>query len=590
MTLTKKIFLFILLICVIFSSFYFLLFHQVIAVPIEEQKKVRAQKIAAGVLAVFDSEINRIDTLTKDWAMWDSMYSFSSKPTEAFERDLAIPQVLKDADLSLILVVDKEKKIILFSGYNNAKGEYLSFDLLEQQNDPPWKYLEQTFDLNVSARGIVNSQFGPLLLVSVPILHSDNSGPRNGRVMMGRLIDHSFEQKIGSTLGETARLLMGPHRLKQLKPTGNKDTSPVNPVMEETKSHMIVDLPVNDVWGSEMFTVRVNAQKRLFEILENATHLFFLLLIAGFILFGVSSYFIIHRLVVRRVKTIAGETDKIVSFEDLSLRIPESYSDEITFLVQDINKMLRRLETEKARREEIEHMLALNEKLIVLGRISSDIAHEVNNPLFAIANSFELIKKYLPTGDEELDPVVDMVDREIRRVRNITGNMHQMTIRQIEKPSLSDITDIVNAAVNVTLWSKQLKNAAVDYKKKDRSFPLYCNPETLQQVFMNLIVNAVEAMAGSGKLIIDVHEDGDDYTVDFFDTGPGISDDVKDIVFAPHKTTKFGIGAGLGLYISKNIVINHGGTITLDDNYKTGAHFIVRLPRKGDPINENKRK
>jgi signal transduction histidine kinase len=590
MTLTKKILLFILLICVIFSSLYFLLFYRVIAVPFEEQKKIRSQKIAAGVLAVFDSEINRIETLTKDWAMWDSMYNYSSKPTDAFERDLAVPQVLLDADLSLIVVVDGEEKLILLCGYNNVKEEYISFDLLTQSKGAPWKFLERSFNMNVSERGIVDSQHGPLLLVSAPILHSDNSGPRNGRVMMGRLIDTSFEQKISAALGEAIRVFTGPNRLKLSIPTGNNDTSPLYPQMKETRTHMIVDLPVNDIWGNEIFTVRVNAQKRLFEILENATRLFFLLLIAGFILFGTTSYFIIHRLVVRRVKTIAGETDKIVSFEDLSIRIPESYSDEITFLVQNINKMLRRLETEKARREEIEHMLALNEKLIILGRISSNIAHEVNNPLFAIANSFELIKKYLPTGDDELTPVVEMVDREIRRVRNITRNMHQMTIRQIEKPSLSNITDIVNAAVNVTLWSKQLRDAVVDYKKRDRSFPLYCNPETLQQVFMNLIVNAVEAMDGKGTLIIDVHEDGDDYTVDFIDTGPGIRDDMKDTVFAPHKTTKLGIGAGLGLYISKNILINHGGTITLDDNYKNGAHFIVRLPQKGGPINENKRK
>ncbi len=586
MKLTRKILLFIMLICLTFSSLYFILFRLVLARPIEEQKQVRAEKIAMGALTIFKNETGRIKTLAEDWAMWDSMYNYISQPTNAFENDLAAPLVLRDADLSILLVVDKEKKIILLHGYNKTKGEPISFDLLEQRKCPLWKYLDQTFDMKESADGVVDCKYGPMMLVSSPILHSDNTGPQNGRLIMGRLIGPAFEKKIAGALGEKARLFTGTHRWKQTKPRGKKNSRPIDLIVEETISHMIISFPIKDAWNNDIVTVQVIAQKRLFEILKNATQFFFLLLIAGFILFGIISYFIIDRLVVRRVKSISSEADKIASFEDLSLRIPLSYRDEITLLGQNINKMLRRLETENQRKEEIEHMLVLNEKLIHLGRVSSNIAHEVNNPLFAIANSFEMIKKYLPPGDEELSDIVKMVEREIRRVRTISRNMHRLSIREIEEPSLSDISEIINAAVNVAKWSKQLKNTAVDYKKMDRAFPLYCNPATLQQVFMNLVVNAAEAMEGEGTLFIDVNEDDEDYIADFTDTGPGIDDAVKGTIFTPHKTTKYGKGSGLGLYISKNIILNHGGTITLDDNYNQGARFIVRLPKKGGLTNE----
>jgi two-component system NtrC family sensor kinase len=297
----------------------------------------------------------------------------------------------------------------------------------------------------------------------------------------------------------------------------------------------------------------------------------------------------IHRVVVRRITRISSETDKIVSFDDLSQRVPFSLQDEISFLGRNINKMLQRLQIEHQRMEEIERMLALNEKLVCLGRISAGIAHEINNPLFAISNFVQRIKKDLPLGDPKTDDVIRLLENEIRRVRDITSNMHRYTIKQIEEPSASDLAAIVNDALKVLEWSKQLKRTVVDFKKKDNSFPLYCNPETLQQVFMNLIINAVQAMEGEGKLVIDVEadEESKEYKINFIDTGPGIDDEIKSVLFAPFHSGKAGEGTGLGLYISNNIIMNHGGSITLDDSWKDGTCMVVRIPQKGGPLNES---
>ena len=333
--------------------------------------------------------------------------------------------------------------------------------------------------------------------------------------------------------------------------------------------------------------MRVDARKQIFEILEHAARLFFLHLAGGLLLFVVIFYFINDRLVIRRIKNISAETNRIISLENLSLEVPVKYRDEITQLGQNINRMLQRLETENLQKEEIEHMLALNEKLIFLGKVTANIAHEVNNPLFAIANSLQMIKKRLPTDNEKINKVMQMAEKEIRRVRNMMEDIHQLTIRDIEEPALSDITTVINAAVNVLKWSKQLKDTRVEFKKQHHSFPLYCKPESLQQVFMNITLNAVEAMAGQGELVIDVNEyedeTGEKYRIDFIDTGPGFSPEIKKKLFIPFKTTKAGKGTGLGLYVSHNIVLNHGGSITLDDTYKQGAHLVVEIPKRGGP-------
>lgn len=580
-----------LLICILFSSLFFLLFRLILADPIKENKKLCAKKIIAGVLSIFENETTRILTLTEDWASWDSMYNYVSQPTSSrgFLKDLLPRLMLKDADLNFFLVVNKKKEIIHLEGYNNVNREYIPFDLLKQRKDSLWSYLVQTFRIKKSTSGIVHSEYGPMLVVSSPVLHSDDSGPQNGRLLMGRFINQTFEKKISGFIREKIYLLKYPPGQEHPQ-TWDKQTGEANFMLKEGKTHMVILYPVKDVNNQYVFTIRVEVQKQIFEILDKATQLFFMLLIAGFLLFGIISYFVIHRLVVRRVKNISTETDKIVSFDDLSLRIPLTFCDEITLLSRNINKMLKRLQTENMRREESEHMLALNEKLISLGKVTANITHEVSNPLFAIANSLKLIKKHLPadTCDERLKEAIEMAAKEIQRVRTITQNLHQFTIRNLEEPALSDITTIMKAAIKVTQWSKQLKDTVIEFKAQNFPFPLYCNPETLQQVFMNMILNAVEAMEGKGKLIIDVTEGDEEYRVDFIDNGPGFRDDMKAAIFIPFQTTKFGKGSGLGLYISNNIIINHGGTITLNDSYKKGAHLIIRIPKKGGPFNEPK--
>jgi len=589
--LTKKIALFMLLICILFSSLFFLLFRLILTDPIKEQKKLRAQKIIAGMLSIFENETTRILTLTEDWASWDSMYNYVSQPTsnKGFLKDLLPRLMLKDADLSFFLVVNKKKEIVHVEGYNNVKKEYIPFGLLKQKKDSLWDYLVQTFYVKKSTSGIVHSEYGPMLVVSSPVLHSNNSGPQNGRLLMGRFIDQTFEKKIAGSIREKTHVLIYPPR-QEHPHAWDEQKWDTNFMLEEGTTHMTIHYPVKDVQNQYVFTIRVEAQKEIFEILGKATRLFFLLLIAGFLLFGVIYYFFIHRLVVRRVKCISAETDKIVSFDDLSLRIPMAFRDEITLLSRNINKMLQRLQTENLRREKIEHQLALNEKLIFLGKVTSNIAHEVNNPLFAIANSLKLLKKHLPTdtNNERLHDAVQMAGKEIQRVRTITQNLHQFTIQNIEAPALSDITSIIEAAIKVTEWSKQLRDTIIEFKTQNVSFPLYCNPETLQQVFMNIILNAVEAMGGKGNLIIDVAEKEGEYRIDFIDNGPGFSDEIKAAIFTPFQTTKFGKGSGLGLYISNNIIINHGGTITLNESYKEGAHLIIRIPKKGGLFNESK--
>lgn len=279
-----------------------------------------------------------------------------------------------------------------------------------------------------------------------------------------------------------------------------------------------------------------------FEIIERAAGRFLVLLIFALFLSGIIFYIIINRMVIGRVM----------------------------------------LKDNKIKREQVERSLALNEKLVFSEKVSASIAHEINNPLFAISNSFQLAKRYLPTDNKRVNDAVQLFEKEIKRVKKLSRNMHAFVIRDIEEATPSDITAIVKDAVNTLEWSEKLADTGIDFRKNDASFPLTCNPGSLQQVFMNIIINAVEAMDGKGKVIIDISEENRHYRIDIIDNGPGVPDSVKADIFQPFRSTKSGKGIGLGLHISHNIITNHGGTISLDENDQQGAHFIIKIP------NENK--
>jgi signal transduction histidine kinase len=585
MKLTKRIVFVILLLCIVFSLVFFLLFRLILHDSLEDQKSRFVQRVITGAVSVFEKETERILTFSADWAVWDTMYEYASHPTPEIEKNLSIPLSIRDGDFSLLAVVNQNKKIVSAAGYSHISDKPVTFGMLKQKKGDIWKFILQTFDLEESVSGIVQSELGPMLAVSSPIFHSDLSGPQNGRLLMGRLIDITFEERISKVISWKTRLLTGAGQKNWKSPDQGKF------LVEDKPQALVIYYPVTDVWDRQAFTLQIDAQKHTFIILERATHYFFIILVIGILLLSVILYFVMDRLVVRRVKHISTTTNRILSLDDLSQRIllRPFYLDEITQLGENINEMLKRLQSENLTKEEVEHMAMLNEKLIFLGRVAASVGHEINSPLFAIGNSIQVIKQHLPQnpGDTRLNEVVRVMEREINRVKTIVQNIHKFAIPRITETQLSDITTIMDAAIKVITWSKQLQQTTIDYVKKDHSFPLYCTPEPLQQVFMNIILNSIEAMEGKGRLAIDVFEETDGYRIDFIDNGPGFSDSIKNGIFEPFKSTKPGKGAGLGLNISYHIIRNHGGTITLNVDYHKGAHLIIKIP-KGDKRNDRK--
>jgi C4-dicarboxylate-specific signal transduction histidine kinase len=230
-------------------------------------------------------------------------------------------------------------------------------------------------------------------------------------------------------------------------------------------------------------------------------------------------------------------------------------------------------------REAVECMSAFNDKLVFSGKIAAAISHDINNPLFAISNSFQLARKYFPTDNPRVNQAAQIIEKSIKRLKDFSLSMPTFIISNIEEAEQTDLTDLINNAIDLCIRSDKFKNIQIDFKQHDSSFPLFGRPCSLQQVFINMIENAVTAMAGKGKITIDITTGEHDYRIDFSDTGPGIPEAVKPELFLPFKANRCGKGCGSSLYLSHNIIALHGGAITLDDSSREGAHFIIKIPK-----------
>jgi signal transduction histidine kinase len=240
-------------------------------------------------------------------------------------------------------------------------------------------------------------------------------------------------------------------------------------------------------------------------------------------------------------------------------------------------------------REETQAQLIHAEKMSALGRLAASIAHEINNPLQAVQGCLTLVDEEVQSEKREnkLERYLGIAETEIDRISGIVRRMrdfYRPSSKEFEPTDMHQVLDGV-----LTLANKQLQHADVSVERDwCPDLPLVeANADHLKQVFLNMIINAIDAMPEGGTLRVTTRpdqvriEEGDPPVaaarVDFQDTGVGMSPDIQERLFEPFFTTK-DHGSGLGLSISFNIVRSHKGEILVESEKGKGTIFSILLP------------
>ncbi|MBD3290186.1 HAMP domain-containing protein [candidate division KSB1 bacterium] len=324
----------------------------------------------------------------------------------------------------------------------------------------------------------------------------------------------------------------------------------------------------------------------------------------GFLLIVLISY-LLTRSVTRPLGELVGITQSITT-GDLNHEVKVKSYDEIGKLGLSFNTMvksLKRMKGEleewgktlelkvKERTEELEAMQAKviqTERLASLGQLAAGIAHEINNPLGGILVLSSLVLENLEKEDGNRQNLEEVVKQTIR-CRDIVKGLLQFSRQTEAKKSLVNINDILNNTLALIEKQAMFHNIEVE-KKFDDNLPLVLVDDSqYQQVFMNIILNAIQSMQEIGTLTLDTFNDEQEnmVVVEIGDTGTGISEEIINKIFDPFFTTKeVGKGTGLGLSIAYGIVTRHNGKMTVKSEVGKGTVFTISTPAAAEEDSE----
>ena len=269
--------------------------------------------------------------------------------------------------------------------------------------------------------------------------------------------------------------------------------------------------------------------------------------------------------------------DALFSHEDLeivaTLAGQIGVSMENADLYDDLRAEMRKL-------QEMQDQLVQAEKLSAVGELVSGVAHELNNPLTAVMGYAELLRGEV--SDPQCQRDIDNILRCAERSRRIVRNLLTFARRQKTERQMVDINEIVRQTVELQTYQMRVDNVAVELELDPDLPPTAADASQIQQVFINIIMNAHQAIKGyrqQGTIRVITRALNDTIRVSIADDGPGIPPEVMARIFDPFFTTKeVGVGTGLGLSICYGIVRGHDGRIWCESQPGMGATFHIELP------------
>ena len=231
-----------------------------------------------------------------------------------------------------------------------------------------------------------------------------------------------------------------------------------------------------------------------------------------------------------------------------------------------------------------EAYMVQSEKLASIGQLASGMAHEIHNPLTIISGEAQLYLERFRNQDSKVDQLLQSIIEECKRAADITRRILRFAKPAPAEVAAVDLKAVVEESLTLASYQVRLERVERVLNVPDGLPKVQSNQNQLQEVLLNLILNACQAMGEKGgRLVVSAKANGSAVTLTVEDTGPGIPMNIQRRVFDPFYTTK-PTGTGLGLFVTQRIIKSHGGSIELESEEGRGTRFTIQLPvwRDGD--------
>jgi two-component system NtrC family sensor kinase len=459
------------------------------------------------------------------------------------------------------------------------------------------------------ARNEIKETAGMILMAAAPI--RDDNGVLIGVLYGGVLLNRNYEivDEIKRTVFEgleykgqdigTATIFQDDVRISTNVKNQDGSRATGTRIMEEVYNQVIINdqpwigrayvvnnwfitayEPIEDLDHHRIGILYVGiSEQKYIDLKSEAIFVFLTITIVGALVSMLLSYYIARR--------ISGPIDRLVSASrevasgNMDAKVESRSNDELGELAISFNTMAAALkQRDEKLKEYTTSKIMESERLAIIGQLAAGVAHELNNPLQGIVSYSHLLLESMP-NEEWSRGNVEKIVTQANRCRDIVRGLLDFSRQRTIEKRLYDVNMVLKECVSL------LENQAVFHNIEivsnlDPKLPLVVfDPSQIERVFMNIIINAAEAMEGKGKLVLMTKFDPLENLVEigFKDTGPGISKENLEKIFSPFFTTKDpGHGTGLGLAISYGIVKEHKGMISVESQADKGTTFIVRLP------------
>jgi signal transduction histidine kinase len=286
---------------------------------------------------------------------------------------------------------------------------------------------------------------------------------------------------------------------------------------------------------------------------------------------------------------VRGDVLGVIEFVGAS---PRAADEDVLKTVQaiggEIGQFAERMRAEAALRQREEHLrdqaheleqqLLASGRLVAVGELTASMAHEFNNPLGIILGFAEGLLESLNPGDPNYRHV-QIISEEAKRCEKLVQELLEFGRPKSADFVLTHVEQVVERTMNLVQPHAAKNSVETAAMVEPELPPIYTDPQQLQQVLLNLSLNAVDAMPRGGKLTVEAKQHESGILIAVADTGIGIDDDVLPRIFQPFFTSKKRRGLGLGLPICDRIVKSHGGKIIVKSRPGDGTTFEIYLPR-----------
>jgi signal transduction histidine kinase len=270
---------------------------------------------------------------------------------------------------------------------------------------------------------------------------------------------------------------------------------------------------------------------------------------------------------------------------DLELLVP--LGEQLAIAIENArlhSEMERRVEERTLALKQAQAQLIQSGKLAAVGTLAAGMAHELNQPLMVIRGYAQELLGDRPIGDEEIRDGLRRIEAQTGRMTAIINHLRDFSRESKGKRQIADLNHVVTDALTFLEQQLRTRNIAVTRELHPALPPAWADPVQIEQVFLNLVTNARDAMEAAGSGIITIRTDlaaGGRVELSVTDTGPGIPEEIRTMIFDPFFTTKeVGKGTGLGLSICHGIMEEHGGELAMESPVADGrgARFTIVLP------------